>query len=205
MKIKNLKEIKELLMIIDVNNGFTREGVFKNEYMEKMIPRVAEFAKKFDDKTDKDIILVNEAHKENSQEFKTYPSHCVKGTTEALIVPELNWLVEKYKVFEKNCTMAIFAPGLINYLDELINLKKVFIAGGVTDICILEAAIPVKKYFDQGNRDIEVVVPTEVVETYDAPWHNREEYSEMAYKLMRQAGIAIVNNLEAEGKLSLQK
>jgi len=57
-------------------------------------------------------------------------------------------------------------------------------------------ALPTKKYFDQNNRDIEVIVPKNVVDTYDAPWHNREEYSDMAFKLMTQAGIIIVENIE---------
>ena len=30
------------------------------------------------------------------------------------------------------------------------------------------------------------------VETYDAPYHNRDEYTEMAYKFFEQSGIQLV-------------
>ena len=48
---------------------------------------------------------------------------------------------------------------------------------------------------DQMNDNIEIIVPQDSIETYDAPWHNRDEYNELAYKIMKQEGIKLVKTL----------
>ena len=46
------------------------------------------------------------------------------------------------------------------------------------------------------DKDIKITIPKNAVETYDAPHHKREEYNEIAFKLMAQAGINLVENLD---------
>ena len=50
--------------------------------------------------------------------------------------------------------------------------------------------------FKQENREIEIVVPMDAVETYDAPAHKADEWNEMAYKFMQQGGMKLVKTLE---------
>ena len=71
------------------------------------------------------------------------------------------------------------------------NLEEVIIVGCCTDICILNLAIPLQNYFDQKDRKVKVTVPKNAVETYNSDVHNREEYNEIAFKLMKQAGINV--------------
>ena len=71
-------------------------------------------------------------------------------------------------------------------------LRRIIVTGCCTDICIMNLVIPLINYFDEQNRDVEVVVQTDAVETYNAPNHNREEYNEMALKLMKQAGGKLI-------------
>ena len=184
--------MREILIIVDMNNGFTREGVFKNSYQEALIPLISAKAKEFYETKDKDVILVNESHEEESLEFSTFPAHCIKGSHEAEIVDELKWLEEKHYTLEKNATMAFFAPDMPEFLKRLDGAARIYISGGVTDICVLEMAIPLRKYFDQNNLNVEVIVDSSLVDTYDAPWHNRDEYNEIAFKLMRQAGVKVI-------------
>ena len=42
------------------------------------------------------------------------------------------------------------------------------------------------------DRNVKIIIYKDMVETYDSPTHNRDEYNEMAFKLMGQAGIEIV-------------
>lgn len=72
------------------------------------------------------------------------------------------------------------------------NLKEVTVVGCCTDICVLNLALPLKNYFNQKNKNIEIYVPQNAVETYDAPNHNRKEYNEIAFKLLTQAGIKVI-------------
>ena len=85
----------------------------------------------------------------------------------------------------------MFAKGFISDLEKMKKLREVIITGCCTDICVLNLAIPLTNYFDQEDREIDVTVIEDGVETYDAPNHNREEYNEMSLKLMKQAGINI--------------
>ena len=58
----------------------------------------------------------------------------------------------------------------------------------------MNLAIPLQNYFDQKERNVRIIVPKNAVETYDAPYHNKDEYNSMAFKFMAQAGIKVVNN-----------
>ena len=72
------------------------------------------------------------------------------------------------------------------------NLSEVVITGCCTDICVSNLAIPLQNYFDENNKEVNIIVPENAVETYDAPNHNRKEYNEMAFKLLTQAGIKVI-------------
>ena len=50
-------------------------------------------------------------------------------------------------------------------------------------------------YFDQNNRKVEVYVHEDGIETYNAPNHDRYEYSKAAYLLMEQQGAKKVRKL----------
>ena len=74
-------------------------------------------------------------------------------------------------------------------------MKRITVVGCCTDICVLQAAIPIKTFLNEYDLDVEVIVPKNMVETYNAPNHNRDEYNEIAFKLMANAGIKVVEEL----------
>lgn len=185
-----MSNIDKILIIVDMVNGFVREGAMADKYIEHVIPEQIKLINNLSDM--KQLIFIKDAHEENSVEFKRYPKHCIKGTGEAELVEELKCYENNAKVFEKNSTSAIFNKNLLNYIDEFINLKEVVIVGCCTDICVMNLAIPLKNYFDEINKDIDVIVVKNATETYNSEIHNRNEYNDMAYKLMKQAGIKVV-------------
>ena len=78
-------------------------------------------------------------------------------------------------------------------LDNLKDLKEVVIGGCCTDICVLNLAIPLKNYFNQVDREVRITVPKSIVETYHAEGvHDRDEYNEIAFKLLRLSGINVI-------------
>ena len=93
--------------------------------------------------------------------------------------------------YEKNSTSTMYAPGFMSDIDKMKKLREVIVTGCCSDICVLNLAIPLTNYFDQNNRDTKVTVLKDAIETYDSPFHNRDEYNEMTLKLMKQAGINI--------------
>lgn len=192
MKKKDLKDIKELLIVVDMVNGFVREGAMASQNIEHIVPVIEKLAKKFTDDNDKQVAFVKDTHEEGAREFKRYPVHCVKGTTEAENVDELKKYEEGAITHEKNSTMGIFPSNLLVNIEKMEKLEKVVIVGCCTDICVMNLAIPLQNYFDQVNRDVEIVIPKDAVETYDAPFHKADEWNEMAYRFMEQSGIKLV-------------
>lgn len=189
--MKNVEEVERMLIIVDMVNGFTKEGVMHTPYMKKLIPKIKDMIEKFIENDDK-VIFIKESHNQNSNEFKKFPKHCIEGNSEALIVDEFQKYVDEDNVYKKNSTSAIFAPNFMEDIKKMKNLKEVVLAGGCTDICVMNLAIPLVNYFDQNDMNVKVVVPTNACDTYDAINHNRDEYNSMAYKLMNQAGIKIL-------------
>lgn len=191
--MKKLEEIEKVLIIVDMVNGFVKEGNMSTPYMKRLIPEIDKLIKQFN-KENEGLIFIKESHDKDCTEFNKFPEHCVEGTYEAQIIDEFETYVddEGEFTFEKNSTCAIFAPGFMNAISKMKSLKEVVIVGGCTDICVMNLAIPLVNYFDQENKDIKLIIPENAVDTYDAPNHNRDEYNEMAYKFMRQAGVQIV-------------
>ena len=189
---KKLEEVKDLLIVVDMVNGFVREGAMSSQNIEHIVPEVEKLVKEFTESDDKQVVFVKDTHENNAREFKRYPIHCLKGTSESDNVDELKKYEEDAIIHEKNSTSAIFPNNLLVNIDKMKKLEKVVIVGCCTDICVINLAIPLQNYFDQENRDVEIIVPENAVETYDAPNHKAEEWNEMSYRFMQQAGIKLV-------------
>lgn len=198
--MKDIEKIERGLFVIDMVNGFVREGAMADPSIEGIIPEVEKLVEEFLKHGD-GVFFIKDAHEKDCAEFKRYPKHCVKETSEARLVDELI-PYEKYAagVYEKNSTSAIFAPGLLSDLEKMNNLKELVGVGCCTDICVTNFLIPVQNYFDENNKSVCITVPKNAVETYDAPFHKRDEYNEMAFKLMNQAGVSLVKRYERRGK-----
>lgn len=192
--MKEMEKIERLLINVDMVNGFVKKGAMADSYIQNIIPEHIKLMKQIQEKQEA-MAIIKDTHKENCREFNRYPEHCVEGTEEAQLVEELGQFEKDAFVYQKNSTSTIYAPNFIEDIEKMINLKEVIIIGCCTDICVLNLAIPLQNYFDQKDRDIKITIPKNAVETYDAPYHKREEYNEMAFKLMAQAGINLVENL----------
>ena len=193
--MKNIKEVKRTLIVVDMVNGFIKEGNMKDRTIEKIIPENERLINEFI-KEEEGLIFIKDCHEDNSIEFKKFPKHCVKGTSEANLVDELLKYEQNALVYEKNSTSAIFAPHFIDDISKMENLSEVVITGCCTDICVSNLAIPLQNYFDENNKEVNIIVPENAVETYDSPYHPRDIYNDMAFKLMNQAGIKLVKKYE---------
>ena len=191
MKNRSLEEIKDLLIVVDMVNGFVREGLMSDKDIEKIIPGHLELFKEFMGE-DKAIAFIKDTHKKGCKEFLRYPVHCVEGTSESELVSEFKPYEKDALVYEKNSTSTIYAPRFIDDINKMKRLREIIITGCCTDICVMNLAIPLQNYFDQIDRKVNIVVPTNLVETYNSETHNRDEYNQMAFKLMQNSGIELV-------------
>lgn len=192
-KIKNLKVYKGMLIVVDMVNGFVREGVLHDEKITEVIPRQLELIKEAKHRGDL-IVFVKDTHDEDAIEFKRFGNtkHCVRGTREAELVDEFRELEKEDDTIsiEKNSTSYMEAEEFRNLIGDMTNLERVDVVGCCTDICDFNGTMGLANYFDQHNRDVSINVHTDAVATYaeDA----RKNYVDAAYLLMEQQGIQLV-------------
>jgi len=182
--MKELNKVTKLFINVDMVNGFVKMGAMADSYIEHIIPEQIRLMEQIQ-KEGEIIAIVKDTHQENCKEFNRFPAHCVKGTKESELVEELKPFEKEALVYEKNSTSTIYAPHFLEDVEQMEKLKEVIIVGCCTDICILNLAIPLQNYFDQKDRDVRITIPKNAVETYNSPFHKRDEYNQMAFKLMR--------------------
>jgi len=192
-KIKNLKVYNKCLIIVDMVNGFVREGILHDEKIANIIPRQIELIKE-NQKEGGLTIFVKDTHKENSTEFKRFggTKHCVKGTSEALLVEELKPFEENDHTIsiEKNSTSYMEAPEFRKIIKKLVNLEEVNIVGCCTDICDFNGTMALANYFDEWNRNVNIIVHQDAIATYSQ--EERQNYVDASYLLMKQQGIKLI-------------
>lgn len=188
--MKTKEELKELLIVVDMINGFIKEGNMADETINHITPQIIKLIEETLEKNE-GIAFIRDTHNQDSTEFKKFPLHCLEGTSESELIDELKPYEKQALNYKKNSTSTMFAKNFMSDIDKMKQLRKVIVTGCCTDICVMNLAIPLINYFDELDRQVEVIVKEDAIETYNAPYHNRDEYNEMALKLMKQAGVKI--------------
>ena len=190
--IESLKRVRELLITIDMVNGFVKEGSLAAPSIMRVVPRQIELLKEaeIDDKTG--IAFIRDSHPENAVEFKTYGPHCIRGTKETEVIDELKEFEKNGYSYFKNSTNLIFAPGLKQDLIRLYNLERIRLMGCLSEVCVENGAIGLRTFLDQMNKDIEVCVHADAIDTFNAPGHDADIVTDMATARMQANGIKIL-------------
>lgn len=89
---------EKLLIVVDMVNGFVREGAMADPYIEHIIPEIKRLVE--NNKSNK-TIFIKDCHEEDAVEFLAYPKHCLKGTSESELVDELKEFETKENTYEK--------------------------------------------------------------------------------------------------------
>ncbi len=194
---EELKMVKSGLIIVDMVNGFLREGALADPKIQGIIEENVRLTKLFID-NQLPIMAYNDSHNEDSLEFKNYPAHCLIESKESTLVDELKEYEEHIKIFPKNSTGGYITDELRAYINNMKSLTELVITGCCTDICVMGVVIALKNFFNEVGKDINIIVPENAIDTYDAPSHNRNEWNQMAYKFIQQAGAQLVKKYEKE-------
>ncbi len=130
------------------------------------------------------VIFIADTHDSDDREFEMFPRHCVRGTAETEVIPELRDIPGE--LLPKSRYSAFVNTPLEQRLAEL-RPEKVIVCGVCTDICVLHTVS------DARNRDYAVEVPADCVASFDAEAH-RWALKHMkqilgALVVLRQAGV----------------
>ena len=155
--------MSNVVLVIDMLVGFLEKGhnLYCGGDARGIIPNVRRLIEDEHAKGSK-VIFVCDTHERDDLEFQMFPVHCVTGTEEAELIPELSGYPGD--VLRKRRYSAFFETDLAQRLQKL-GPQKVIICGVCTDICVMHTTA------DARNRDYLVEVPTDCVATFDPEAH----------------------------------
>lgn len=185
---------KNCLIIVDMINGFVFEGALSDRSIEACTSPILALIEQFT-KVAQPMIAFCDSHTESCKEFDSFPTHCVAGSHESELIEAIQAHQEKMTVLLKNSTNGFVQPLFLDTFKQYLPLDKVIITGCCTDICVLQFALSLKGYINEHNLTTEIIIPANAVQTFDAPNHNQKEFNEMAFTLMRNAGIQIIDKI----------
>ena len=186
--------MKQKLVIVDLVNGFLVDGPLADPGIRKNIIKEVEIAVQQFIKNGQEVIAVSDNHLETDEEFKQYPVHCLKGSWESELVPEL----KKYqdagliRVIEKRTTDAYNEQEYIEWLDNNRDADRMVFTGCLSEVCVYNLVNSTLGHIIANDYNIEVVVPENMVDTFNAEGHERGEVNKKALAEMYEMGATII-------------
>lgn len=154
-----------VLLVLDMLEGFLHEKnpLYCGPQAEAIIPfvknKIEEYAK-----SGELVVFIADNHDQHDWEFKKFPPHCIKGTSQAEVVHELKGVAKRELLITKTRYSAFFKTNLAEVLEkEKPDLVEV--VGVCTNICVLYTVE------ELGNLDYHVRVYRDGVASFDMEGH----------------------------------
>jgi nicotinamidase-related amidase len=160
------------LFSTDMTIGFCDHGNLASPRVAALKRPVADLARRLFALDVRQMVLLQDTHDPNTPEFAAWPPHGIRGTAEAETITELRQLpfFDLFTVIEKNALNPAIATTFDPWLDDHPELRTAIVAGNCTDLCVYQLAMHLRMRANALNiASIEVVVPIDVVDTYDLP------------------------------------
>jgi len=151
------------VLVVDMVRGFLEEGypLYCGARARRIIPNVQGLLEQ-ELAQGSSVFFLCDHHTPDDLEFKMFPPHCIEGTAEAELIPELAGYGE---VIPKRRFSAFFDTSLEAKLRQL-KPEKLIVCGVCTDVCVLHTVA------DARNRDYEVEVPVDCVASFNETAHH---------------------------------
>ena len=184
---------KPIIFVVDMVNGFVKEGALHDEKINEITPNIQKLIEGGEDR----VIFIADSHPPKTREFISYPSHCVKGTSESEVIDELKPYIDE--LMTKNSTNTFTCPDFQLFLKERIEqYEDIVITGCCTDICILQFALCLNAWLNEHNyASKRIIVPINCVDTFHIDGvHDCVSINEFSIRNMEGNGILCVTSLE---------
>ena len=86
----------------------------------------------------------------------------------------------------------MYALGLQQDLIRFYNLERIRLIGCLSEVCVENGAIGLRTFFDQINKDVEICVHADAIDTFNAPGHDANMVTNNALIKMQANGIKIL-------------
>ncbi len=152
------------LLVVDMLKGFLEPGhnLYHAESRD-IIPNVHRLIEQ-ELAAGSDILFLADNHDPDDLEFQVFPVHCVEGTEESEVIPELTGFVTPGSIVPKKRYSGFFNTNLADRLERL-GPDKLVVCGVATNVCVLHTTS------DARNRDYPVEVYSDCVSGPDPEAH----------------------------------
>ncbi|MFC1981850.1 cysteine hydrolase family protein [Chloroflexota bacterium] len=153
----------DAVLVVDMLRGFLEEGypLYCGDKARRIIPNIQTLLGKELAKGSK-VFFICDQHDADDLGFQMFPPHCIGGTDESEVIPEL----AKYQgeIIPKKRYSSFFDTPIEEKLEEL-NPDNIIVCGVCTDICVMHTVA------DARTRDYQVEVPIDCVASFDEKAH----------------------------------
>ena len=178
-----------MLINVDMINGFIRVGNLKSQRIEGIVDKVMTINKSL---ALAEKVFFIDKHNKNSAEFSSFAEHCI-DEEECKVIKELEPFLEDSKIFYKNSINGVFAKGFLDFLNEKIDkIDSIVIVGCCSDLCVSTLAISIRTYLNEFDKNINIYVPVNAIETYSHAEHDGDLLNTMALYMMYMQGIKLI-------------
>lgn len=181
------------LVIVDMINGFVREGPLSSSNALAIQPDIAALLLRCTENSIKSVFFTD-SHTMESPEFSAYPVHCLQGSDESAPTRELAE-IGGFTIIEKNSTNGFLEPAFQQWLKENTGIDTFLVVGCCTDICVQQFALTLKMDFNRRNLTSRVIVPMSMSSTYDLPGHDAALTDLFSFYNMLTNGIEVTPDL----------
>jgi nicotinamidase-related amidase len=168
---------RRAIIVIDMLVGFCRRGNLHSPRYDPIVPALREHLADAEAEG-AEIVFLADTHAPDDPEFAMFPQHCVEGSGEDEVIPELKEFADRGTVVRKH-TFSGFRGTELDAVLERLAPDVIEVAGVCTDICVLHTV------YDLRVRGYQVIVHEDLVETYDAPGHDAVEFNRFALAHVR--------------------
>lgn len=184
-----MKKERNLLVVVDMVNGFINEGNLADKSISRITKKVVSLVKDAI-QNNVNIIAFKDTHTKNDVEFNSFPPHCIKGTTECELIPELKEYENFMYVIEKPTTNGFNTDKFKNIID-CVKFDNIYVCGCCTDICVCNFVNSLYDYLQKNYLDTNIVVIQDAVDTFNAKNHNADDINYKYLSKMNYKGIII--------------
>jgi nicotinamidase-related amidase len=198
---------KLAIVSVDLIVGFCHSGPLSSPRIASVLPAVADLLERAHAVGVRNIVLTQDTHRPDAEEFESYPPHCVVDTDESRTAPELASLAfaGQVSVIKKNSISSIIEPAFVDWETSRGPFTTYIVVGDCTDLCVYQAAMGLKLRSVGNHLGQRVIVPVNCVETYDlsvarartigAEPHDGDLLHHVFLHSMSQNGIEVVDRI----------
>lgn len=183
--------MENMLVVVDMVNGFINFGALADKDIAKIIPNVEKSINIAKQEKMK-IVAFRDCHHDGDEEFKTYPPHCLDGTDESEIVPELKPYEKDMFVIKKDTTNGFKTESFLQLVTKK-DYDNVYVVGCCTDICVQDFVLSYQSFIKQNQKQTKIKVIDDACATFGGANHDAKESHINSIQKMKQAGAEIVD------------